>query len=104
MNHTIDLNGLIIDTDSRTITNEQGNKITLRPHLLSVLCLLAENLGEPVSREDIIDVCWEGELTSPHILANVIYNLRNVFTRLRRPNIQITTITKFGYILSVDPA
>ncbi|MFA0673129.1 winged helix family transcriptional regulator, partial [Vibrio sp. 10N.222.51.A6] len=55
MNHTIELNGLIIDTDSRTITNEQGNKITLRPHLLSVLCLLTENLGDPVSREDIID-------------------------------------------------
>ncbi|MFA0678430.1 winged helix family transcriptional regulator, partial [Vibrio sp. 10N.222.51.A6] len=51
----------------------------------------------------IIDMCWEGELTSPHILANVIYNLRNVFTRLRTPDIQITTITKFGYILSVDP-
>lgn len=103
MNHTIELNGLIIDTDSRTITNEQRNKITLRPHLLSVLCLLTENLGDPVSREDIIDMCWEGELTSPHILANVIYNLRNVFTRLRTPDIQITTITKFGYILSVDP-
>lgn len=103
MNQTIDLNGLIIDTDSRTITNQQGNKITLRPHLLAVLCLLLENAGRPISREHIVDICWGGQFSSPHILANVVYNLRNVFARLRVPHIQIITINKFGYALSVEP-
>ncbi|WP_210459112.1 winged helix-turn-helix domain-containing protein [Vibrio crassostreae] len=102
MNHTIDFNGLIIDIDARTITNEQGNKITLRPHLLAVLCLLIENVGKPISRELIVDVCWGGQLSSPHALANVVYNLRNVFARLRTPNVQIITISKFGYALSIE--
>ncbi|MFA0012252.1 transcriptional regulator [Vibrio lentus] len=102
MNQTIDLNGLIIDIDSRTITNQQGNKITLRPHLLAVLCLLLENTGRPISKEHIVDTCWDGQLSSPHVLANVVYNLRNVFARLRAPNIQIITINKFGYALSVE--
>ncbi|WP_299141442.1 winged helix-turn-helix domain-containing protein [uncultured Vibrio sp.] len=103
MNHTINLNGLILDIDARTITNQQGNKIMLRPHLLAVLCLLLENVGKPISREHIVDICWGGELSSPHALANVVYNLRNVFARLRTPNIQIVTINKFGYALSVEP-
>ncbi|MEC7308600.1 winged helix-turn-helix domain-containing protein [Vibrio gigantis] len=103
MNHTIDFNGLTIDIDSRTITNQQGNKIILRPHLLAVLCLLIENIGRPVSREHIVDVCWDGHLSSPHALANVVYNLRNVFARLRTPNVQIITISKFGYVLSIEP-
>ncbi|ROQ75317.1 winged helix-turn-helix domain-containing protein [Vibrio crassostreae] len=103
MNQTINLNGLILDIDARTITNPQGNKITLRPHLLAVLCLLLDNVGKPISREHIVDICWDGELSSPHALANVVYNLRNVFARLRTPNIQIVTINKFGYALSVEP-
>ncbi|CDT20958.1 winged helix-turn-helix domain-containing protein [Vibrio coralliirubri] len=103
MNHTIDFNGLIIDIDARTITNNQGNKITLRPHLLAVLCLLLENVGRPISREHIVDVCWDGQLSSPHVLANVVYNLRNVFARLRASNVQIITISKFGYALSIEP-
>ncbi|MDL5029017.1 winged helix-turn-helix domain-containing protein [Vibrio satsumensis] len=103
MTHTINLNGLTLDIDARTITNSQGNKITLRPHLLAVLCLLIENIGRPVSREHIVDVCWDGHLSSPHALANVVYNLRNVFARLRTPNVQIITISKFGYVLSIEP-
>ncbi len=103
MNQTINLNGLTLDIDARTITNSQGNKIMLRPHLLAVLCLLLENVGKPISREHIVDICWGGELSSPHALANVVYNLRNVFARLRTPNIQIVTINKFGYALSVEP-
>ncbi|MEZ9700872.1 transcriptional regulator [Vibrio sp. 10N.261.46.E12] len=102
MTQIINLNGLIIDIDSRTISNQQGNRIILRPHLLAVLCLLLENVGRPISREHIVDVCWNGELSSPHALANVIYNLRNVFARLRAPNIQIITISKFGYVLSIE--
>ncbi|WP_192892040.1 winged helix-turn-helix domain-containing protein [Vibrio bathopelagicus] len=103
MNHTIDFNDLIIDIDSRTITNQHGNKIILRPHLLALLCLLIENVGRPISREHIVDVCWGGQLSSPHALANVVYNLRNVFVRLRTPNVQIITISKFGYVLSIEP-
>ncbi|WP_373953093.1 transcriptional regulator [Vibrio pomeroyi] len=103
MTHTINLNGLTLDIDARTITNSQGNKIMLRPHLLAVLCLLLENVGKPISREHIVDICWGGELSSPHALANVVYNLRNVFARLRTPNIQIVTINKFGYALAVEP-
>ncbi|MCG9542529.1 winged helix-turn-helix domain-containing protein [Vibrio sp. Isolate33] len=103
MNHIINLNGLSLDIDARTITNPQGNKITLRPHLLAVLCLLLENVGKPISREHIVDICWDGELSSPHALANVVYNLRNVFARLRAPSVQIITINKFGYALSVEP-
>ncbi|MCG9693837.1 winged helix-turn-helix domain-containing protein [Vibrio sp. Isolate22] len=102
MNHTIDFSGLLIDTNTRTITNQQGNRIALRPQLLSVLCLLVENVGTPITKEHIIDECWDGELSSPHALANVIYNLRNVFARLRTPHIQILTVTKFGYVLSIE--
>ncbi|UPR50506.1 winged helix-turn-helix domain-containing protein [Vibrio cyclitrophicus] len=103
MTHTINLNGLTLDIDARTITNSQGNKIILRPHLLAVLCLLLDNVGRPISREHIVDVCWDGQLSSPHVLANVVYNQRNVFARLRTPNVQIITISKFGYALSIEP-
>lgn len=103
MNHTINLNELTIDISARTISNLQGNKIVLRPHILAVLCLLMENVGEPITKEHIVEKCWGGQLTSPHALANVIYNLRNIFARLRANDVKIITITKFGYALSVEP-
>ena len=103
MNNEIHLGDLTLDTATRNITNKQGNKIHLRPHLFAVLCLLLENPGQPVPRKDIVSVCWDNQPMPTQALTNVVYYLRNVFIRLRVSNIKIVTIPRYGYTLFIIP-
>ena len=103
MNNEIHFGDLTLNVDTRNITNKQGNKIYLRHHLFSVLCLLSKSAGQPIPRKDIVNACWGNETVPTQALTNVIYCLRNVFVRLRASNIKIVTIPRYGYTLFVIP-
>ena len=103
MNNEIHLGDLTLDVTTQNITNKQGNKIHLRPHLFAVLCLLSKSPGQPIPRKDIVEVCWDNQPMPAQALTNVIYYLRNVLIRLRVSNVKIVTIPRYGYTLFIIP-
>ncbi|MEZ8102652.1 winged helix-turn-helix domain-containing protein [Vibrio bivalvicida] len=97
----VTLSNLQLDTSSRTLRNNTGHSIELRPLTFDVFNLLIENHGTPVKREKIYEVCWHGRVVTDQALTNVISELRRALISLKAKNIEIKTVSKMGYYLTL---
>ena len=79
---------------------EAGEK-TLEPRLVEVLICLAARSGTVVSRDDLLDVAWEGAFVSENTLSQAISRLRRALEDDRHQPRYLETIPKSGYRLLV---
>jgi len=73
--------------------------IHLEPRVMSVLCLLADNEGEVVSREQLEKHAWTGMVVGYDALASSILKLRKALGDDSRHPRYIETVSKRGYRL-----
>jgi DNA-binding winged helix-turn-helix (wHTH) protein/tetratricopeptide (TPR) repeat protein len=76
---------------------------TLEPRVMQVLVALAEAQGDVVTRDTLIERCWDGVVVGEGAINRVIARLRRLGEALGGA-FRIETITKVGYRLLVDPA
>jgi len=69
----------------------------LEPRVMQVLVALAGARGETLSRDDLIEACWEGRAVSDDAVNRVISRLRALARTFGA--FEIETITKVGYRL-----
>lgn len=93
---------LILDPETRTLINQVGEAIILRPLPYNVLMLLLDRKEQSVSRDQLFDGCWEGAVVTDQALTNVISGLRRNFVQLKAAGIEIKTVSKIGYLLTID--
>lgn len=74
---------------------------TLEPRVMQVLVALHQALGEPVSRNDFSELCWEGRIVGEDALFRCVGRLRKALAG--EPRVAIDTIPKVGYRLRVAP-
>ncbi|HEX8569887.1 MAG TPA: winged helix-turn-helix domain-containing protein [Caulobacteraceae bacterium] len=74
---------------------------TLEPRVMQVLVALHQARGEPVSRDDLCELCWEGRIVGEDALNRCIGRLRKALAA--EPRAAIDTIPKIGYRLRVPP-
>lgn len=76
--------------------------VKLEPRVMRVLCVLAEQPGSVVTREDLETRVWAGMVVTSDAVTNAIVKLRKVFgDDSRRPR-YIETISKTGYRLIAE--
>lgn len=76
--------------------------VKLEPRVMRVLCVLAEQPGSVVTREDLETSVWAGMVVTSDAVTNAIVKLRKVFgDDSRRPR-YIKTISKTGYRLIAE--
>jgi Tol biopolymer transport system component/DNA-binding winged helix-turn-helix (wHTH) protein len=75
---------------------------TLEPRVMQVLVALHQNRGEPVSRDELSELCWNGRIVGEDALHRCVGRLRKVLSA--EPRATIDTIPKIGYRLRVLPA
>ena len=73
--------------------------IHLEPRVMSVLCLLTDNAGEVVSREQLENHAWAGMVVGYDALASSILKLRKALGDDSRQPRYIETVSKRGYRL-----
>ncbi|OCH27087.1 transcriptional regulator [Aliivibrio fischeri] len=100
--HKIIIANLVLEPESRTLTNQFGHKVMLRPLPYEVFRLLLDQQGKSVSRDQLFNVCWEGMVVTDQALTNVISNLRRNLVQLKAENVTIKTVSKIGYILAIE--
>ena len=66
---------------------------------MQVLVALAGANGEILSRDDLIQACWEGRIVSENAIDRVISKLRRLAETVAGGSFHIETITKVGYRL-----
>lgn len=70
---------------------------TLEPRVMQVLVALHRARGEPVSRDELSELCWEGRIVGEDALNRCVARLRKVLAC--DPRLVIDTIPKIGYRL-----
>lgn len=100
----ITIANLVLEPETRTLSNLKGDVITLRPLPYNVFTLLLEQKGNCLDRDLLFDTCWEGAVVTDQALTNVISSLRRYLVKLQAEGIEIKTVSKVGYVLLVDDA
>jgi TolB-like protein/DNA-binding winged helix-turn-helix (wHTH) protein/Tfp pilus assembly protein PilF len=76
----------------------------LEPQLMKLLVCLASQAGKVVTKREIIDTVWDGQVTTNDAVAAAIYSLRKALgDEARRPR-YVETIPKRGYRVLSIPA
>lgn len=86
---------------TREILGPDGAEI-IEPRVMQVLVALAGADGEILSRDDLIQSCWEGRIVSENAIERVISRLRRLAETVAAGSFRIETITKVGYGLVHD--
>jgi adenylate cyclase len=88
---------MMILIDQREVRDGEGQRIELRRRSLNLLMLLAENAGQVVSKEALIQANWSNLTASDESLARCISDIRGALGAKHRHNLR--TFPGRGYIL-----
>lgn len=86
---------------SRNRLMRGSEAFALEPQVMNVLCALAENPDQVISREDLIDRVWKVEHGADESLTRAISQLRKTFREAGEKDRYIETIYTRGYRLIV---
>jgi DNA-binding response OmpR family regulator len=88
---------LSIDRQAHSVTIA-GERVTLRPREYDVLLLLAQKVGQTVTRDELLDVVWDGaEITENVVDVYISYVRRRLAGHAGAP--QLETVRGAGYRL-----
>jgi len=88
---------MMILIDQREVRDGEGHRVELRRRSFNLLMLLAENAGQVVSKESLIDANWPNVTASDESLARCISDIRGVLGVKYRHNLR--TFPGRGYLL-----
>lgn len=91
---------LSVDPPTRQVSDGARHE-TLEPRVMEVLVALARADGRVVSRDELVDCCWDGRAVSDDAINRVISRLRQLACGLGRGSFAIETIRSVGYRLTV---
>ncbi len=94
------LGGLRIRPALKTVAGD-GWVETLEPRIMQVLVALARADGEPVTRDVLIECCWDGRIVGEDAIQRCIGRLRRLAQRAGGRDFQIETIPRVGYVLAM---
>lgn len=81
-----------------------GRSEKLEPRVMRVMVTLANARGAVLSRDDLIGLCWDGQIVGENAINRVLSRLRHVLGELVGEEVRIETITKVGFRLVTDAA
>lgn len=81
-----------------------GGRDVLEPRVMQVLVTLARANGEVISRDALIEACWDGRVVSDDAINRVIARVRKVAELTHGEDFGLETIAKVGYRLVVKQA
>lgn len=94
---TVKLGALYFDCGTQALTDNRGNRVSLRPQSLSVLTVLIARNGKLVEREDLISEVWGSVNVTDDSLIQCIADIRRVIGDDGHSIVQ--TVPKKGYKL-----
>lgn len=101
---TRDRHGVLIDHAEATITMPQQEKVQLSGKEFALAALLLENIGQPLSREQIVHAVWgRGETIPSRTLDTHLSRLRTKLNWRPEMGWRLVPVYSFGYRLEAVP-
>ncbi len=85
----------------RTIAGDDANTM-LEPKVMQVLVALADPIGAILSRDDLIERCWDGRVVGDTSINRVISLLRGALKEVAGDDVTIENVPKVGYRIIVS--
>ena len=76
-----------------------GLETVVEPRVMQVLVALAEAKGTVVSRDDLVERCWDGRIVGDDAVNRIMSRLRHLAKEVGRGSFTVETVTKVGYRL-----
>jgi DNA-binding winged helix-turn-helix (wHTH) protein/tetratricopeptide (TPR) repeat protein len=95
------LGPLSVDPPSRRISVGARSEM-LEPRVMQVLVALGGSEGRVLSRDDLIEQCWDGIIVGDKAIDRAISLLRHALDDFTGGAVRLETITKVGFRLIVD--
>jgi DNA-binding winged helix-turn-helix (wHTH) protein/tetratricopeptide (TPR) repeat protein len=89
-----------IDPATRQVEGD-GPAETVEPRVMQGLVALARASGAIVTRDELIERCWDGRIVSDDAINRVISRIRQIGARIGSKSFTVETITKVGYRLLI---
>ena len=96
-----DLGGLRVRPAELAVTHD-GERRELQPRAMQVLVALAKARPEVVSRDRLIEQCWEGRVVGDDAVNRIILSLRHLAQEFTPAPFSIETVPRVGHRLIVD--
>ncbi|MEO1729975.1 MAG: winged helix-turn-helix domain-containing protein [Pseudomonadota bacterium] len=93
---------LAVAPSLRTLEGDGGSKV-IEPKVMQVLIALGEASGAILSRDDLIERCWEGRVVGESSINRVISLLRSALKEVVGDDVRLENVPKVGYRLLVSP-
>ncbi|RGP40947.1 Non-specific serine/threonine protein kinase [Altererythrobacter insulae] len=92
------LGPLVVAPSARTLSGPKGDA-SLEPKVMQVLVALAKTDHPTLSRDDLIELCWDGRIIGDASINRVISLLRTALRETTGDAVLVETIPKVGYRL-----
>lgn len=94
------LGAMEVRPPTREVVSPHGREV-LQPRVMQVLVTLAKAGGAVVSRDDLIETCWDGRVVGEDAITLVMMKLRKLAARTGGA-FAVETIPRVGYRLAAD--
>ena len=98
-----ELGHLRVDPPRRQVQSADQSEI-LEPRVMQVLVALARANGAIVTRDELIESCWDGRIVGDDAVNRALSRLRRLATGIGQGSISVETISRVGYRLQVSGA
>ncbi len=93
----VNLRGYKVDLQHQALLNEVGATVELRPQALELLCLLANNAGKVMEKQELLTQVWKGLFVTDDSLVQAIGDIRRAIDDQSHQIIR--TVPRRGYRL-----
>src|SRR5215203_2331792 len=88
--------GFTLDVERRLLTDDSRSVVDITPKAAEILCLLVENAGQLVTKEEVIKRVWADSFVEEANLSHHIFRLRKALGETEDRKL-IETVPKRGY-------
>ena len=92
-----------VDPSTRRV-EANGLSEIIEPRMMQVLVVLARAAGEVVTRDEIVEQCWDGRIVGEDAVNRVFFRLRQLSQKLGEGTFRIETVPRVGYRLEANRA
>jgi TolB-like protein len=96
------LGGLAVEPSRRRVAMDDGREEILEPRVMQVLTALARANGRIVTRDELVESCWDGLIVSEDSINRAIGRVRRLSERLGAGAFTLETIARVGYHLKTS--
>ena len=93
------LGPLTIEPATRRLVHDDGREEILEPRVIQLLAVLVKADGAILSRDDLVDLCWDGRAIGDDAVFRALSRLRHATEGIAAGVFRLETIPKAGYRL-----